>query len=248
METKKPEMVVCPETELEKKRAFLKLPKTERQRILKEQAEILVSQYSAPASVPLPPDELLTELREQLAEIICKKFVAPQALKQKFSDMPFGARQYYLDIADSVLLKYHQSEAAKIKQLELGKKLSIESDNRIEQAIGKVLGYPAYKDDQKNFPNATEANGVCVGDHVAESLVMELVGRFKELERINSVLEQQLILENKPISEAIKEARADQNKKIGKWLRKNYKEKDSVSLELFIRDLQKGVFSDWKLV
>ena len=42
--------------------------------------------------------------------------------------------------------------------------------------------------------------------------------------------------------------RADQNKKIGKWLKKNYKEKDSVSLELFIRDLQKGEFSDWKLV
>ena len=71
-------------------------------------------------------------------------------------------------------------------------KLSMESDNRIEQAIGKVLGYPAYKDDQKNFPNATESNGVCVGDHVAESLVMELVDRFKAI-------------------------RADQNKKIGEW-------------------------------
>ena len=42
------------------------------------------------------PDELLTELREQIAETICKKFVVPQALKQKFSDMPSGARQYYL--------------------------------------------------------------------------------------------------------------------------------------------------------
>ena len=96
-------------------------------------------------------------------------------------------------VCQAQLLKCHQSEAARIKQLELGKKLSMESDNRIEQAIGKVLGYPAYKDDQKNFPNATESNGVCVGDHVAESLVMELVDRFKAI-------------------------RADERKKIGEWL------------------------------
>ena len=55
------------------------------------------------------------------------------------------------------------------------------------------------------------------GDHVA------MQARIKELERISSVLEQQLILENKPISEAIKEARADQNQKIGEWLNANCK-------------------------
>ena len=114
----------------------------------------------------------------------------------------------YGKVAKAQLLKCHKSEAAKIKQLELGKKLSMESDNRIEQAIGKVLGYPAYKNDQKNFPNATEANGVCVGDHVAESLVMELVGRFKELEA--DIEELKILNQNND-----KAIRADQNKKIG---------------------------------
>jgi hypothetical protein len=42
----------------------------------------------------------------------------------------------------------------------------------IEQILGKALGYPWYKDDLKNFPNATETDGVCVGDHTAWSLAM----------------------------------------------------------------------------
>ena len=40
----------------------------------------------------------------------------------------------------------------------------------IEQILGKVLGYPWFKDDQKNFPGATEADGVCVGEHVPETI------------------------------------------------------------------------------
>ena len=50
----------------------------------------------------------------------------------------------------------------------------------IEQACGKVLGYPWFKDDQKNFPGATEKDGVCVGDHVAETIVSELASRYTE--------------------------------------------------------------------
>jgi hypothetical protein len=47
-----------------------------------------------------------------------------------------------------------------------------------EQIAGKVLGYPWFKDDQKNFPGATEADGVCIGEHVAETIVEELARRF----------------------------------------------------------------------
>ena len=50
----------------------------------------------------------------------------------------------------------------------------------IEQACGKVLGYPWFKDDQKNFPGSTEKDGVCVGDHVAETIVSELAKRHTE--------------------------------------------------------------------
>ncbi len=42
-----------------------------------------------------------------------------------------------------------------------------------EQELGKALGYPWYKDDQKNFPDATEAEGVCVGDHTTASIAAE---------------------------------------------------------------------------
>jgi hypothetical protein len=63
----------------------------------------------------------------------------------------------------------------------LRKACSIQEDE-ICQAAGKVLGYPWFKDDQKNFPGATEANGVSVGEHVAASIVEELVQRYKELE------------------------------------------------------------------
>ena len=60
--------------------------------------------------------------------------------------------------------------------------MSIRSANEIEQILGKALGYPWYKDDPKNFPDATEANGVCVGDHVPESLAAEAAARIADLQ------------------------------------------------------------------
>ena len=51
-------------------------------------------------------------------------------------------------------------------------------NNEICQILGKALGYPWYKDDQKNFPGAAEEDGVCVGDHVAASIAMEAAERL----------------------------------------------------------------------
>ena len=45
--------------------------------------------------------------------------------------------------------------------------------HRTEQLLAKKLGYPWYKDDQKNFPGATEADGVCIGEGDYESLAMQ---------------------------------------------------------------------------
>ena len=56
----------------------------------------------------------------------------------------------------------------------------------VEQILGKVLGYPWYKDDQKNFPGATEDDGVCVGEHVPETLAEEAASRILELQRLIS--------------------------------------------------------------
>jgi hypothetical protein len=49
---------------------------------------------------------------------------------------------------------------------------SLDNDD-VCQTLGRVLGYPWFKDDQVNFPGATVDNGVCVGDHVAPSIAAE---------------------------------------------------------------------------
>jgi len=55
--------------------------------------------------------------------------------------------------------------------------------SEIEQILGKALGYPKYADDRKNFPDATEANGVCVGEHTSVTLADEAA---EELERLRT--------------------------------------------------------------
>lgn len=52
----------------------------------------------------------------------------------------------------------------------------------IQQTLGAALSYPRYCDDKVNFPDATEADGVCVGDHVAESIAVEAARRITDAE------------------------------------------------------------------
>jgi len=54
-------------------------------------------------------------------------------------------------------------------------------NDEICQVLGKALGYPWYKDDPKNFPGATEENGVCVGEHVAVTIAMEAAATIAKL-------------------------------------------------------------------
>lgn len=51
-----------------------------------------------------------------------------------------------------------------------------------EQIAGKALGYPWFMNDQANFPGATEADGVCIGEHVGDTIVEELANRLKAIE------------------------------------------------------------------
>jgi hypothetical protein len=67
----------------------------------------------------------------------------------------------------------------KIEDLQTG---AAKSNETICQSLGKVLGFPWYKSDLKTFPDATDADGVCVGDHVAESLAENAAERIKHLE------------------------------------------------------------------
>lgn len=65
-----------------------------------------------------------------------------------------------------------------------------ETNREVVQTLGKALHYPWFKDDQANFPGATEADGVCVGDHVAESLAAEAAKRIAELEGLWPLIEE----------------------------------------------------------
>ena len=77
---------------------------------------------STPASVFLPP-ELLTErdLQEFIEGTLVLAYMEGQA----------NSNASATKLAKEIIAKCHQSEAARIKQLELGKKLSMESDNRV---------------------------------------------------------------------------------------------------------------------
>jgi len=65
-----------------------------------------------------------------------------------------------------------------------------------EQIAGKALGYPWFKDDPANFPDATEADGVCIGEHVSDTIVQELAnklaGSAAEIERLRASLDEAL--------------------------------------------------------
>ena len=69
--------------------------------------------------------------------------------------------------------------AAEIERLRLG---YVTLNSEVCQRLGKALGYPWFKDDQENFPGATEESGVCTGEHVAESIAAEAARRIGNLE------------------------------------------------------------------
>lgn len=93
---------------------------------------------------------------------------------------------------------YIEEMEARVAELEAHIKTITEGCARenlnIEQICGGALGYPRYCDDQKNFPGATEEDGVCVGEHVAASIASELAGKYRDLlarvERLEEALKE----------------------------------------------------------
>lgn len=66
------------------------------------------------------------------------------------------------------------SDLAAAKDEERSIRLAVSvSNEEICQTLGRALGYPRYADDPANFPDAMDADGVCVGDHVAETIIAE---------------------------------------------------------------------------
>lgn len=74
-----------------------------------------------------------------------------------------------------------------------------QQNHEVCQTLGKALHYAWFKDDQANFPGATEADGVCVGDHVAETLAVEASKRIAALEGLGPLIEEYIAAVNKQV-------------------------------------------------
>lgn len=70
-----------------------------------------------------------------------------------------------------------------LAELEKLRAACAKGDDEVQQILGKAPGYPWYRDDQKNFPGATEKDGVCVGDNVAVSLAEQAAGQIALLKK-----------------------------------------------------------------
>lgn len=90
----------------------------------------------------------------------------------------------YVKVNTVVLLE------AKLTLQTMAKSASTVNDS-ICQTLGRALGYPRYADDQRTFPGATDKDGVCVGEHVAETLADEAAGKLKDqqetIDRLHTV-------------------------------------------------------------
>jgi len=103
-------------------------------------------------------------------------------------DFSPGNRQAILDSSPLAALTALASGSGDHAELARLKAAMSKSNDEICQSLGKALGYPWFKDDQRNFPGATEENGVCVGEHVAESIADEAASRISALLEKNAAL------------------------------------------------------------
>lgn len=79
--------------------------------------------------------------------------------------------KYQAWIKDLDTCEYGHNLLVEIKRLQ---RAGADTEHEVQQILGKVLNFPWFKDDQKNFPGSTEEDGVCVGANVAATLAMEV--------------------------------------------------------------------------
>jgi hypothetical protein len=95
------------------------------------------------------------------------------------SDFQIEYKQETRNMTRSQLLNDYGEiiDKLRVKETKMSKEFQ-----EIEQILGKALGFPWFKDDQKNFPNTTEADGVCVGEHTAWTLAKIAADKIKSYE------------------------------------------------------------------
>jgi hypothetical protein len=140
---------------------------------------------------------------------------------------------------DDYMVRWAQEEA-RAEETEQRYGLSRKVIDACQQLAGKALGYPWFKDDPKNFPEATEADGVCIGEHADDTIVEELAKRYSELEAENARLREAaetLLAYRKRVIENLGEG-------VHAGLRKGSQAPSSVALWKAISDSRDGAWGD----
>lgn len=98
---------------------------------------------------------------------------------------------FHVDVCTAHLRHIKELQKELAEQTEQENRHILMSHN-VEQTLGKILCYPWYKDDKKNFPGATEEDGVCVGEDTIETLADRAAERIRHLEEEISALREKL--------------------------------------------------------
>jgi hypothetical protein len=136
----------------------------------------------APAS---RADAALDRLNESIAKI------DPEATVQfLYEALGVSSRKDALSAITGLKERVRFTEDFETLQLRLTRlrEACSQENDEVCQLLGKVLGYPWFKDDQANFPGATEADGVCVGDNVAVTMAMQAAHKIEFLQAEVEVL------------------------------------------------------------
>ena len=120
---------------------------------------------------------------EQINGKPCTRFaiLAGDSLRDAFVPSEFCRElERELNAANQIAKKYEDTYFECLERIKRLRDGIAKQNLEIEQTCGKVLDYTWFKDDQKNFPDTTENDGVCVGDHVAETIVAELARKYTD--------------------------------------------------------------------
>lgn len=101
-------------------------------------------------------------------------------------DLAMHQRDRALDLAEAAVatrIAAWRARDAAVERLARVEAALAKEHTAIENILGRALRYPRYCDDQKNFPGTTDADGVCVGEHVPETLAAEAAAKIADMEK-----------------------------------------------------------------
>jgi len=151
--------------------------------------------------------DALAERRKMERDRLDERLGKRERANQEELYAPHMEEEQYINVTDQ-LTDYDRTIDklfGDIQKLKDVRDKMIKESQEIEQILGKALGYPWYKDDPKNFPNATEADGVCIAPNTAASLAMHATDMIRMM-GIRELYKQRIIDEQREDIARLKES------------------------------------------